>query len=79
MGLVQRKIDPEDARAVQLVLRPKGRKQAARVVGIVDQMQRQLEAGIGATKLEGMIRQMSEVEELCSRVAQAANAGTTHR
>src|SRR5664279_5376137 len=46
-GLVQRKIDPEDARAVQLVLRPKGKKHAARVVGIVDQMQRQLEAGIG--------------------------------
>jgi DNA-binding MarR family transcriptional regulator len=73
-GLVQRKIDPADARAVQLVLRPKGKKYAARVVGIMDQMQRQLEAGIGAAKLEGMIRQMSEVEELCSRVAKAAKA-----
>jgi hypothetical protein len=41
----------------------------------MDQMQRQLEAGIGAAKLEGMIRQMAEVEELCSRVATAANAG----
>ena len=66
-GLVQRKIDPEDARAVQLVLRPRGKKQAARVVGIIDQMQRQLEAGIGVPKLEGMMRQMTEVEELCSR------------
>jgi DNA-binding MarR family transcriptional regulator len=74
-GLVQRRIDPEDARAVQLVLRPKGKKHAARVVGIMDQMQRQLEAGIGGEKLAGMIRQMSEVEELCSRVAEAANAG----
>jgi DNA-binding MarR family transcriptional regulator len=73
--LVRRRIDPEDARAVKLVLLPRGKKQAARVVGIVDQMQRQLEAEIGAAKLEGMIRQMWEVEELCSRVADAADAG----
>src|ERR1035437_4794819 len=47
-GLVQRKIDPEDARAVQLVLRPQGKRKAARVVGILDRMQRQFEEGIGA-------------------------------
>ena len=74
-GLVRRKIDPTDARAVQLVLRPLGKRRATRVVGIVDQMQRQLEAGIGVDRLEGMIRQMSEVEELCSRVAKAADTG----
>jgi len=74
-GLVQRKIDPEDARAVQLVLRPPGKRKAVRVVGILDRMQRQFEAGIGVTKLEGMIGQMAEVEELCSRAAGAANAG----
>jgi DNA-binding MarR family transcriptional regulator len=73
MGLVQRKIDPEDARAVHLVLRPKGKKHAARVVGIMDQMQRQLEAGIGVEKLAGMISQMAEVEELCARVAEATH------
>lgn len=70
-ALVQRKIDPEDARAVQLVLRPQGKKKAVRVVGILDRMQRQLEAGIGTARLEGMMRQMAEVEELCSRVASA--------
>jgi len=74
-GLVQRKIDPEDARAVQLMLRPRGKRQAARVVGILDRMQRQFEEGIGAAKLEGAIRQMSEVEKLCSRLAEVANAG----
>jgi DNA-binding MarR family transcriptional regulator len=74
-GLVQRKIDPEDARAVQLVLRTQGKRRAARVVGIMDQMQRQLEGEIGAPKLEGMIQQMSEVEELCSRMAEAAHQG----
>jgi len=70
-GLVERKIDPEDARAVQLVLRPKGKRQAARVVGILDRMQRRFEEGIGAAKLQGMIAQMSQVEELCSRLADA--------
>jgi DNA-binding MarR family transcriptional regulator len=75
MGLVQRRIDPDDARAVQLVLRAKGKKLAARVVGIMDQMQRQLETGIGVEKLAGMISQMVEVEELCARVAEAADAG----
>ncbi len=70
-GLVQRKIDPEDARAVQLVLRPKGKRQAVRVVGILDRMHRQFEDGIGAAKLEAMIQQMGEVEELCARVAAA--------
>jgi DNA-binding MarR family transcriptional regulator len=74
-GLVRRRIDPEDARAVQLVLLPRGKKQAGRVVGIVDQMQRQLEQGIGEEKLAGMIRQMSQVEHLCSRLAEAAKAG----
>jgi DNA-binding MarR family transcriptional regulator len=74
-GLVQREIDPEDARAVQLVLRPQGKRKAAQVVGILDRMQRQFEEGIGVAKLEGMIGQMSEVEELCARAAEAANAG----
>ena len=74
-GLVQRRIDPEDARAVQLVLRPQGRRRAVRVVGSLDRMQRRFEEGIGATKLEGMIAQMGEVEELCSGLAATASSG----
>jgi DNA-binding MarR family transcriptional regulator len=73
-GLVQRRIDPEDARAVRLMLRPKGRRQAARVVGIMDQMQRQFEAEFGVEKLQEVIARMGEVEGLCSRMA---NAGRT--
>jgi DNA-binding MarR family transcriptional regulator len=68
-GLVQRRIDPEDARAVQLVLRPQGRRRAVRVVGILDRMQRQFEENFGAAKLEGMLTQMSAVEKLCARMA----------
>src|ERR1700679_1933578 len=51
-GLVERKSDPEHARAVQLVLRRQGRRRSARVVGILDGMQRRFEEGLGAAKLE---------------------------
>jgi DNA-binding MarR family transcriptional regulator len=68
-GLVERRIDPEDARAVQLALRPLGRRRAVRVVGILDRMQRRFEEGIGAAKLAAMLEQMCAVEELCSRLA----------
>ena len=70
-GLVKRKIDAEDARAVQLVLRPQGRKRAVRVVGILDRMQRRFEDGIGTAKLETMLAQMAAVEELCAHAASA--------
>jgi DNA-binding MarR family transcriptional regulator len=69
-GLVRRRIDPEDARAFRLVLQPSGKRRAARVVGILDRMQRRLEEGIGVARLEGMLAQMNAVEELCARVAQ---------
>jgi hypothetical protein len=32
-------------------------------------MQRRLEDGIGTTKLQAMLEQLSAVEELCARVA----------
>ena len=66
-GLVKRRIDPEDARAVQLLLRPQGKKRAVRVVAILDRMQRRLEDGVGAAKLEGMLAQLGAVEEICAR------------
>jgi DNA-binding MarR family transcriptional regulator len=74
-GLVQRRIDPEDARAIQLVLRPQGRRRAVRVVGILDRMQRQFEEGMGVANLEGMLKRMHAVEELCSGLAATASSG----
>ena len=71
-GLVQRQIDSEDARAVQLVLRSQGRKRAVRVVGILDRMQRRFEDGIGPARLQGMLVQMSAVEEICARAARGS-------
>ena len=67
-GLVRRRIDGEDARSLQLVLQPAGRKRAVRVVGILDRMQRHFEERIGAAKLEAMLGQLHSVEELCSRL-----------
>jgi len=72
-GLVRRRIDPDDARAFQLVLEPAGRRRAVRVVGILDQMQGYFEKALGVTKLEAMLGQMSEVAELCSRLAYPAS------
>jgi DNA-binding MarR family transcriptional regulator len=67
-GLVRRRIDPEDARAVQLVLRPQGRRRAVRVAGILDRMQRRFEEEIGAAKLDRLLTQMTAVEEVCARM-----------
>jgi DNA-binding MarR family transcriptional regulator len=70
-GLVQRSIDPDDARAFQMVLQPLGRRRAVRVVAILDRVQRQFEEMIGTATLETMVEQMGAVEELCSSMAQA--------
>jgi DNA-binding MarR family transcriptional regulator len=73
-GLVRRRIDPEDARAFQLVLQPAGRKRAVRVAGILDRMQGRFESTIGIERLEAMLGQMRAVEELCSDL-KSASAG----
>jgi DNA-binding MarR family transcriptional regulator len=67
-GLVKRRIDAEDARALRLVLQPAGRKRAVRVVGILDRMQRHFEEKMGVTKLEIMLEHLHSVENLCSRL-----------
>jgi DNA-binding MarR family transcriptional regulator len=71
-GLVQRRIDPEDARAVQLVLRPLGKKKAARVAGILDRVQRRFEEEMGENRLEKMVKELEVVQEVCSRMANAS-------
>jgi len=78
-GLVGRRIDPEDARAVRLVLRPQGKRRAVRVAGILDRMQRRFEEEIGAGRLVGMIGQLAEVEGTCARMAESAKAGQRQR
>jgi len=70
-GLVQRRIDAEDARALKLVLKPLGKRSAARVVGILDGGQRRIEDAIGIDSLQAMLQRMKAVEEVCERVAKA--------
>ena len=70
-GLAQRKIDADDARAIQVVLLPAGRRRAARVVGILDRVQRGFEDGLGASKLQGTMAQLRAIEELCARLAKS--------
>jgi DNA-binding MarR family transcriptional regulator len=66
--LVRRRIDPEDARGFQLELEPAGKRRAARVVGILDRVQAEIEKEIGTAKLGTMLRQMDAVEQLCGRL-----------
>jgi len=71
-GLVRRRIDPDDARALQLTLLPAGKKRATRVVGILHLMQGQFEQMMRIAGVEEMLRHLFVVESLCSGLAQKA-------
>ena len=64
-GLLQRKIDPNDARAYQLTLKPQGKKCAVRVIGAFDKLQREFEQEIGKTPLGEMLKSLRKLEALC--------------
>lgn len=55
-GLIQRKIDPLDARGYLLTLKPAGKKCAMRVVGAFDKMQRDFEKQVGKENLRNALR-----------------------
>ncbi len=61
-GLLQRRIDPEDARAYQLALRPQGRRVALRVIAALDKLQKVFENQIGKTPLAAMLKALRELE-----------------
>jgi DNA-binding MarR family transcriptional regulator len=71
-GLVRRRIDPDDARALQLTLQPAGKKRAARVVGILHLMQGQFEQTMRTAGVEEMLRHLFVVESLCTGLARSA-------
>jgi DNA-binding MarR family transcriptional regulator len=62
-GFVQRKIDPEDARAYHLALKPQGRKTAVRVIGALDKVQREFEHKVGKDALQGALRVVRSLAE----------------
>jgi DNA-binding MarR family transcriptional regulator len=68
-GLLQRKIDPEDARAYQLTLKPQGKRCALRVIGAFDRLQKGFESEIGKTALGEMLKAIRKLEDIaCSGI-----------
>jgi len=63
-GLLQRKIDPEDARAYQLTLKPHGKRCALRVIAALDKLQREFEAEVGKSALGEMLRTLRKLETM---------------
>lgn len=61
-GLLQRKIDPEDARAYQLSLKPQGRRCALRVIAAFDRLQKEFEDEVGKPALGQMLHTMRKLE-----------------
>jgi len=61
-GFLQRRIDPEDARAYLLALKPNGKRCALRVIAALDKLQRAFEAEIGKAALGEMLRALRKLE-----------------
>jgi DNA-binding MarR family transcriptional regulator len=66
MGLLQRKINPDDARAYQLTLKPQGKKCAVRVIGVFDKLQQRFEREIGKSALADALKALRKLEALCA-------------
>ncbi len=66
-GLLQRKIDPRDARAYLLALKPQGRRCALRVIAALDRLQKDFESEIGKAPLAEMLRSIRKLESRASR------------
>jgi DNA-binding MarR family transcriptional regulator len=61
---LQRRIDPDDARAYLLTLKPQGKKCALRVIGAFDKLQRDFETEIGKIPLRQMLQSLRRLETL---------------
>jgi len=65
-GLLLRQVDAEDGRVCRLRVKPAGRKCAMQVVSTLDHLQRTFEKRITPAELQGAIRTIQAVEELCA-------------
>lgn len=66
-GLVQRTIDPDDARSYLLTLKPQGKKCALRVIRAFDRLQAEFEKEIGKASLSETLKTIRKLEALTSR------------
>jgi len=64
-GLMQRSIDPMDARAYLLALKPAGKRCALRVIAAFDHLQKRCEQTGGKTALSDMQKTLRKLEALC--------------
>jgi DNA-binding MarR family transcriptional regulator len=62
-GHLQRKIDPEDARAFLLALKPQGKRAALRVIAAFDRLQKEFEDEIGKSALAEMLKSLRKLEK----------------
>jgi DNA-binding MarR family transcriptional regulator len=63
-GLLQRRIDPKDARAYQLTLKSPGKRCALRVIAAFDKLQKTFEDEVGKESLLHMLRILRKLEAL---------------
>ena len=68
-GWLQRRIDPEDARAYLLTLKPAGRKCAMRVIRAHDRMQQAFEKEVGRPALADTLKIIRALEALAERAS----------
>jgi DNA-binding MarR family transcriptional regulator len=66
-GHLQRRIDPEDARAYQLTLKPQGKRCALRVIAAFDKLQKEFEDEVGKKELGEMLKAIRELEARAAR------------
>lgn len=66
-GMLQRKIDPTDARGTLLSLKPTGKRCAVRVIGAFDKLQNDFEQEIGKADLRNLLRDLLRLEQLRGR------------
>jgi DNA-binding MarR family transcriptional regulator len=66
-GLLQRRIDPGDARAYQLSLKPQGKRCALRVIAAFDKLQKEFENEIGKAALAEMLKAIRKLEAKAAR------------
>lgn len=62
-GLLQRRIDPDDARAFLLILKPQGKRAALRVIAAFDRLQKQFEQELGKSDLKEMLKRLRQLEK----------------
>lgn len=62
-GFITRKIDPEDARAHHLMLKPPGRKAAMQVIRVLHRTQSSFEKTVGAAQIRTFLQVLKTIED----------------